>query len=230
MEPVQPRPTIATSICGSFCAMIGSALGIPLRSPLDADRRMRIGLIVARHPVAVVIARAGKADHFPRAHVAVTAIERVGKKPLLHVRDEIFEELLAIESLKFDGALLDALEDRVLLFRVQFSECSASLRGGVVGAAVLIDGRERGPILLRRILLGLWSLLLVAVLKGTKDIQSLPVPVSAGELPVNEGRATGLLAARRLRVRWDDAIHNRLDGRHFRGREEAPSGGIHRAR
>ena len=110
---------------------------------------------------------------------------------------------------------------------LRIASCPARLRGGVVRAAVLIDGRERGPILLRRIFLGLWSLLLVAVLKGTKDVQSLAVSVSAGELPVNEGRAASQLAARRLRVGWDDAIDDRLDGRHFRGREESPSGGVH---
>ena len=44
-------------------------VGEPVCASCDADRRMRITLVVAADPVAIVVANAGKADHLPADHV-----------------------------------------------------------------------------------------------------------------------------------------------------------------
>ena len=52
-------------------------------------------LIVPVDPVAIIVMRAGKADHLPRRHVLVAAIDRVGEKAVLGVLEDELEEILA---------------------------------------------------------------------------------------------------------------------------------------
>src|SRR5690242_4354690 len=88
IEPVQPSPTITTSVDGSVRVMTciargdGPSMGDPIGSAGDADRRQREALVVALDPVAIVVAGARKPQHLPADHVAVAAIERIGEEAL----------------------------------------------------------------------------------------------------------------------------------------------------
>src|SRR6478752_5285650 len=98
IEPVQPRPMIATSFLGSFWAM-GSASSlarVPIRPSLEADGRTGIAFVMSVDPVAVVVPGAGIADHAPRAHIAIAAVNRIGEKSLPRVRKQQLEERLSI--------------------------------------------------------------------------------------------------------------------------------------
>src|SRR5579872_6033544 len=102
IEPGQPSPTITTALGGRRCviAFRSALLDRPLRTPGYADRRQRVAFVVAAHPVPIVIARAGKSDHLPRAHVAVAAVDRVRKEALLHILQDLLEEGLPIDSVE----------------------------------------------------------------------------------------------------------------------------------
>src|SRR5215470_13214886 len=96
-DPVQPSPMMTTSFLGSLRAM-----SLPLQScrpfgaTRDADRRQREFLVMAVDPVQIVVPGAGEADHFPRDHVAVAAVNRVGEEPHLYVVDHLREEGFAV--------------------------------------------------------------------------------------------------------------------------------------
>jgi len=51
---------------------------------------------------------------------------------------------------------------------------------------------------------------------------TLGAAVRTGQLTVNEDGAAGILAAGRLRIRWNDAVGQRLDGEAFVGCEIMP--------
>src|SRR6185312_6553997 len=105
IEPVQPSPTITTSLAGrrSVIASRSALLHGPLRPAGDADRWQGVTLVVAAHPVAIVVARTGKSDHLPRAHVAVAAVDRICKEALLDVLDQLLEESLTLALEGVDG-------------------------------------------------------------------------------------------------------------------------------
>src|SRR3569833_2839417 len=73
-DPVQPRPMITASRLGRSFAMALALLRI------DGDRPARVRHVVLVDMVAIVVARAGEADHFPARHVLVAAIQRVGEE------------------------------------------------------------------------------------------------------------------------------------------------------
>src|SRR5579862_2268206 len=102
IEPVHPSPTIATSLCASRWVIVASTLRIPLGSTLNAYGGQWVGFVVTRDPVAIVVAGARKSDHLPGHHVAITAVDRIGEEPLLHVRHQILKELLAVNPLKLN--------------------------------------------------------------------------------------------------------------------------------
>ena len=88
---------ITTSFLGSFRAIgpLSALVDVPIRPSHDADGRKRIALVMAVDPVAIIVARAWKADHAPGAHVAIAAVDRIGEKTLLRVLQQQFEERLA---------------------------------------------------------------------------------------------------------------------------------------
>src|SRR4051794_36591074 len=99
IEPVQPSPMMTTSLRGSRRAIsVSPCPRRPVRAAGQADRRQRKGLVVAVHPVEIVVASAWIADHFPGDHVAIAAIDRVGEKTHLHILDGLFEEPLAVDA------------------------------------------------------------------------------------------------------------------------------------
>src|SRR6185437_12748373 len=113
IEPVQPRPTITTSVAGNFRVMIsipptqGSGwLRSPFGSAGNADRGQRIAFVVPFDPVPVIIAGSGKSDHLPADHVAVATVDRVCEEPLLRVCQQLLEEYLAICAVELYRALL----------------------------------------------------------------------------------------------------------------------------
>src|SRR6516165_6821518 len=57
----------------------------PFWSAADANRWQRITFVMPLDPVSVVIARAGKSDHLPADHVAVTTVNGVSEETFLRV-------------------------------------------------------------------------------------------------------------------------------------------------
>jgi hypothetical protein len=66
-------------------------------------------------PVEIIVAGPRVPDHPPRDHVAVAAIDRVGKETLLHVLDRLFEERLSVGALELHTVVLETIENTVLV-------------------------------------------------------------------------------------------------------------------
>src|SRR5258708_17425820 len=90
IEPVQPRPMITASFLGSRRAISHLAV--------KGNGALGIGLIVFFDMVAVVVTRAGKADHLPARHVSVAAIERIGEETFHGVLQHQLEKSLGAEA------------------------------------------------------------------------------------------------------------------------------------
>src|ERR1044071_1245087 len=73
IAPVQPSPMITASFFGIKRAK-------PATQPVDRDRPLGKGHVVLADIIQIVVPRAGESDHLPARHVALTAIQRVGKK------------------------------------------------------------------------------------------------------------------------------------------------------
>src|SRR6185369_7288339 len=86
----------------------------PVHSARDADGRKRKALVVTVDPVEIVVARARIPDHPPRDHVAVAAIDGIGKETLLHVLDRLFEERLSVGALEIHTVVLESSKNLVL--------------------------------------------------------------------------------------------------------------------
>ena len=116
IEPVQPSPMMTTSFVAACAPCLASGLvGVHSAAPDDADGRMGIALVVTADPVAVIVTGAREADHLPRAHVAIAAVDRIGEKSLLHVLEQALEERLAVDAVELERAALEALNDGVLV-------------------------------------------------------------------------------------------------------------------
>src|ERR1043165_7829188 len=87
----------------------------PLDAPRDAHRRKREALVVALDPVEIIVTGAREADHFPRAHVAIAAIDRVGEEALLDILDKLLEEILALGAFELEVAALQSVQHLVLV-------------------------------------------------------------------------------------------------------------------
>src|SRR2546423_15216452 len=85
---------------------------------------MRITLVVAVDPVAIVVTGAGEADHLPRRHVAVSAIDRICEKSLPRILEDLSEEASGFAGERY-LAVLDVAEDRVFLLVRERGECGA---------------------------------------------------------------------------------------------------------
>src|SRR5471032_2388550 len=136
IEPVQPRPMITAS-------RLGSSLAIS-RLPIDGNGTFGIRLVVLVDMVAIVVARAGKADHLPARHALVAAIERIGEETFHGVLEHQFEKLLGAEAgpqLQSDLAAVQPRQHRVLLIQAQASEIP--LVGGV---GVIVQRPQPQPI------------------------------------------------------------------------------------
>src|SRR6185437_3764142 len=228
IEPVQPSPTITTSLAGrrSVIASRSALLHGPLRPAGDADRWQGVTLVVAAHPVAIVVARTGKSDHLPRAHVAVAAVDRICKEALLDVLDQLLEESLAIDALERERSRFQPTENAVLLLRRQFGKRSAAF----AHAAVAVECRQAASIECLGPLRGLRPLLLAALDERPLEVLSLAMSVRSGELTVDENGTAGLLAARRLGVGRDDPVCEGFGRSAFGGSEESPRPGMHSLR
>src|SRR5947209_1790893 len=98
IEPVQPRPMTTALVAGSLRAMSRSAFRGPFRPAGNADRRQRVVLVVVADVVAIVVARAGEADHLPRRHVLVAAIDGVGEEAFHGVLQQQLEKAAPIRT------------------------------------------------------------------------------------------------------------------------------------
>src|SRR5947209_6511519 len=61
-------------------------------------------------------------------------------------------------------------------------------------------------------------------------VEPLGPAIGSCQLPVDEHSTAGILAARRLRVRWDQPINESFDGGAFLGSKIDPWSGPHRCR
>src|ERR1700733_7785536 len=157
----------------------------------DADRRQRNALVMAIDPVAIIVMRARKADHLPRHHVPVAAIDRIGEKTGLSVGENELEEFLAIDAVKLERAVFQALDGFVLL-RVAEIDKGPAVEFGAAGG---IERGERLAIVLRRRDRRLQPLLLGAVLKRAAHIEAFEPARRAAELAVDIARKAAVLAA-----------------------------------
>src|SRR5882762_7671132 len=117
IAPVQPRPMITASFLGSSLAI--------LRLPINGNGAFGIRLVVLADMVAIIVTRAGKADHLPARHVLVAAIERIGEEAFHGVLQHQFEKLLGAETgpqLQGDLAAVQSGQHRLLLLRRQSAE------------------------------------------------------------------------------------------------------------
>jgi hypothetical protein len=79
-----------------------------------------------------MVTGAGKADHAPSAHIAITVVDRVSEKSLLRVFQEQRKERLTVD------AVLEVANDCVFVRIAERSEGSAFL-----GLAILVERRQR---------------------------------------------------------------------------------------
>src|SRR6476659_3892381 len=91
IAPVQPSPMITASFFGIKRAKSAT-------QPVDGDRPLGIGDIVLADMIAIVVTRAGEANHLPARHVAVAAIKRVGEKAFHGILQHQLEEFLGAEA------------------------------------------------------------------------------------------------------------------------------------
>src|ERR1700722_1023364 len=209
IEPVQPSPMIATSFLGSLRAIVIRPSGfarVPIHSAFKADGRTGITLVVTIDPVAVIVAGAGKADHAPRAHVAIATVDRISEKSLLRVFDQKLEERLAVDANQLRIAVLEAAEDGVFVGVVDGSK-----RTALCGLAILVERRERLTILLRRPIRVLRTLLLGSLDEWRPKIEPGAAAVGPGELPIDEDCAARILAAGCIGVWRDQELHEGFD-------------------
>src|SRR3984957_16483354 len=209
MEAVQPRPIMATSLGGSLLgiALLATKLPRPIRLIVDADRWQRNALVMAIDPVAIIVMRARKADHFPRHHVPVAAIDRIGEKTGLRVGENEFEEGLAVDAVKFERAVFQAL-DGVVLLRVGEIDKGPVAEFGAAGG---VERGERFTIVLRRRDRRLQPLLLGAVRERAPHIKPFEPAGRAGELAVDIDRTAAVLAAGGQIVGGDETVNKGFD-------------------
>ena len=68
----------------------------------DADNRQGDAFVVTIDPVAVIVMCARKSNHLPRRQIFVAAIDRIGKKAISRVGEDLDEELFAIDAVKLE--------------------------------------------------------------------------------------------------------------------------------
>src|SRR6195256_206553 len=190
----------------------------PIHSARDADGRKRKALVVTVDPVEIVVARARVPDHPPRDHVAVAAIDRIGKETLLHVIDRLLEKRLSVGALELHAVVLETTENTVLVAVAELREGFA----GIVRATIAVEGGQALAIFLRRPGLGLRSLLLGSHHEGWAVVEALLPAIGTGHLAVDVDGASGVFSARRIRVRRNDAVREGFDGAALRAGEEKP--------
>src|SRR5277367_6846110 len=157
----------------------------------DADGWQRNALVMAIDPVAIIVMRARKADHFPRHHVPVAAIDRIGEKTGLSVGENELEEFLAIDAFKLERAVFQALDGFVFL-RVGEIDKGPVAEFGAAGG---VERRERLAIVLRRRDRRLQPLLFGAVLEWAAHIEAFEPAGRPGELAVDIDGTAAVLAA-----------------------------------
>ena len=110
----------------------------------DADGRQREAFVVPIDPVAIVVARTRKADHFPGRHIAVAAVDRIGEEAFLRVVEQLVEETFRAGD--FQRAVFEPGDDLILALVRQLRERFAAERI----ATVLVERCQRLAIELRR--------------------------------------------------------------------------------
>src|ERR1700733_2435167 len=166
----------------------------------------------------VVGVRAGKADHPPRRHVAVAAIDRIAE-------------------ISFDGRFQQCLEEHgrgysVEIGRAGFQRFQIGVlcltRQGVEGGAARLElpmnGAQCRMKEFRRRERQLVSLGRSSGRPRPASVQPLPGAPCAAELPVEKVANTGVDGARSRLIRRDQTLAGGLDEEHFLGIEEQVGG------
>src|SRR5690606_30514505 len=131
--------------------------------------------------VAVVVARAGKADEAPADHVPVAAINRIAEETLDRVVENEFEKGRRRDALEFEFAFLHGREDAVLDLGAEFVE-RLSFMGP---ATVRVERGERLAVEPGRRAFELVSLLLGALGERAFRVPAFAAAIKAGKLPVD---------------------------------------------
>ena len=200
------------------------SLSASIRRGPHAHRRKREAFVVTFDPVEIIVARAGVADHFPRHHVAIAAINRVGEEALCTSLTALFEELLAVGALEFEVAAFKPLQHLHPCRRRRAPRTLA----GVFCLAGLIERREAFAIICCS-RLRTAALLPAALHEGRADVDALPDGhkvrrVGDRERPRNQRPCRPVFPDRR-----NDAVGDRLHRARFISGEEVPGSGLHTA-
>src|SRR6185312_1501847 len=142
----------------------------------DGDRRQRDALIVTIDPFAIVVMRAGKADHLPRRHVPVAAVDRVGQKAVLRVFEDQLEEVLGLDAAELERTVLEAFYGFVFFLVGKLGE-------GLAAEFVVAGRVESGQafaVLLRRRVGGLRALLLRSFLERSAHVKAFGPALRSG--------------------------------------------------
>src|ERR1700720_3455492 len=116
---------------------------------------MGIALVVTVDPVAVVVPGARIADHAPRAHVAIAAVDRIGEESLSRVSEQQLEKRPPVDAVQLGGTAFEPANDGVLVRVAEGNE-----RAAFFSLAILVERRQRFAITHRRAVFVLRALLL----------------------------------------------------------------------
>ena len=174
--------------------------------------------------VAIVVARAGEAQHAPGYHVAIAAVDRVGEEPFHRIAQHQREERLGVDAVRqLDLARLHVLEQCVLVFRRELGEALAVL--------VLLDPgvecSQPRPVTHGRRLVLLIALRRRSRLERSLHVEPRRVAEIAGELAIDIDCAAGVLAADAEVVGRDQPVDDRLDRPRLFGSEIGPAHRLH---
>jgi hypothetical protein len=92
---------------------------------------------MAPDPIEVIVARTWVANHVPRHHVSIAAVDWICEKTLLHILQNELEEALAVGTVELDLIFFQTTEDGVFVPISKLVECPS--RKSLVAVAI-----ERG--------------------------------------------------------------------------------------
>lgn len=181
-------------------------------------------LVATPDPVAIIVTRAGIADHPARAHVSVAAVVRIGEKALARVCLRQFETRLPVDSVQSRCAARQIANESIFVRITKRGESAAFLC-----PAILVESRQRLATLDGWTVFVLRAVLLHSPNEWRADTEAGPVLQRASKLPIDEARTPGVFALGSVGIRRDEAIGERLACRRFLCIKDEPSSGSDRS-
>ena len=181
-------------------------------------------LVVTPNPVAIIVTRAGIADHPPRAHVSVAAVVRIGEKALTRVCQQQFETRLPVGAVQPRCAARQIANESIFVRITERGESAAFLC-----PAMLVERRQGLATLDGWTVFVLPAVLLHSPNEWRADTEAGPVPQRASKMPIDEDRTPGVFGLGSVGIRRDEAIGQRLACRRFLCIKDEPSSGSDRS-